>query len=334
MFNKDKYHPQRLNFIKKAITFVGRFKFQKKSVKDIPINNKLSSLIIKHHIGKANLNITCSACGISAVDEYVEAKSHTNDSRGIFGSCNKCGSFRVIDKVDYNEVYASRDSTNYPDNSRILAVLKKWYLRKDAMQLLSSINSKKLRLLDYGCGGGEFANVIYELGFNSIYACDVLSSRPLTLSKGIEYFSVDAIPKNTAFDIIIMRHVLEHIEYPEKALLEIHSNLSDSGKVIIEVPNANSIFRKLLGFRWPGYFFPYHVHVFSLEGLKILGCKCNFLVKSIKLKSCPTLGVYFMQLGFNRSVSRLLSILFYPFQSLVGFLFRRPESLVVVFNKK
>ncbi len=47
------------------------------------------------------------------------------------------------------------------------------------------------------------------------------------------------------FDIILASHVLEHVDDPEKILKMIATWLTDAGKIIIVVPNKNSLHRQL-----------------------------------------------------------------------------------------
>jgi Methyltransferase domain len=77
---------------------------------------------------------------------------------------------------------------------------------------------KDARILDYGAGGGLFANRLMELGFKRIESYDP--------------FSLPVLPSGQ-FDLITCTEVIEHIPSPLTALQEMQSLLSQDGCIII-----------------------------------------------------------------------------------------------------
>ncbi|KXS31015.1 MAG: Methyltransferase type 11 [Candidatus Gallionella acididurans] len=282
-----------------------------------------------------NTNANCGACGAPCSGEQTHANSVVDQSSGTFGTCISCGSLRVLDKIDYNALYSKRDSSNYPSaGNTILVNLKQWYLRRTAKSLVELIASPSAKILDYGCGGGEFSNAIHSLGFTSVYACDMQLDRPQTLSSDVQYSGIVDIANTGLFDIIVMRHVLEHIEYPQPILQRLACQLAPGGQILIEVPNSRSLFRKLLGSRWPGYFYPFHVHVFSEQGLSALANRCGLAVKAVTQCNSPIFGVFLMGLGIKRTYARTLSIFFYPGQCILNQLTNRQEAIRITLQKR
>lgn len=281
------------------------------------------------------ITISCGACGAPCSGEQIHVNSAIDRSSGTFGVCIGCGSLRVLDRIDYKNLYATRCSSNYPGTgNRIFVYLKQWYLRKAARSLVASIAAPTARILDYGCGGGEFANAMHARGLSSVHACDMQAERPQTLSPAIRYSSISDIENTVPFDIIVMRHVLEHLESPQSILEELACQIAPKGQIIIEVPYDRSLFRRLLGRRWPGYFFPFHVHVFSEQGLRVLANRCGFVVNDVSPCNTPILGVFLMGLGFSRTFARTLSMLFYPAQCLLNQLCNRQEAIRVTLQKR
>src|SRR3972149_11171852 len=68
-------------------------------------------------------------------------------------------------------------------------------------------------VLDFGCGGGY---MIEKLKGSSKFGVDINSyARQIATNKGVKVFaSLEAIPENIKFDVIISHHSLEHIPYP------------------------------------------------------------------------------------------------------------------------
>jgi 2-polyprenyl-3-methyl-5-hydroxy-6-metoxy-1,4-benzoquinol methylase len=80
------------------------------------------------------------------------------------------------------------------------------------------------------------------------------------------------------YDVIIMRHVLEHFPHPEEALATIHSLLKPKGLLYVAVPNMGSWHSRFNG--WSGYQ-PYHIHYFNRRSLKWALTKTKFHVAQL-----------------------------------------------------
>jgi SAM-dependent methyltransferase len=142
------------------------------------------------------------------------------------------------------------------------------------------------RVLDYVCRGGSFLEVLRQrYGWHSLYGLD---DRPMLAkeanTKGFYVLNQTIEQANfTArfFDIVVMRHTLEHLYNPNLALKEVHRVLKDDGRLRIEVPHINSLSRKLAGNRWSAYFIPWHLYYFDKSSLARLLDKNGFEVESL-----------------------------------------------------
>lgn len=275
----------------------------------------------------------CAACAAPCAGNEFRARSVLDGTHGTFKRCERCGSLRTAELIDYDRFYQSRASTNFPEvGYPLLIKLKQRYLQQTLRSLLSPVPLQS-RILDYGCGGGELANAICDLGFSDVSACDVQGTPPPTLSAQVPYFTPESIRPGDVFDLILMRHVLEHVEDPVALLTGLSHRLSSSGRIMIEVPSVRSIFRIFLGSRWPGYFFPYHVHVFSAQGLTKLAVRSGLVVRDIVKCNPPILGVYLMELGVRRDIARFLSLLLYPGQLALNRLTGRSEAIRLILQR-
>ncbi|WFB36428.1 class I SAM-dependent methyltransferase [Kiritimatiellota bacterium B12222] len=109
------------------------------------------------------------------------------------------------------------------------------------LQLLEQqlANTQGLRLLDYGCGRGEFFAMAETLGFNA-EGCDpdpvcVQISSDLGPCRLLDDNSLDTHYEKKSFDVISCFHVLEHVDAP----LQLIENLRDlsNGYLLLAVPN-------------------------------------------------------------------------------------------------
>jgi len=136
------------------------------------------------------------------------------------------------------------------------------------------------RLLDVGCGSGEYLAVQRELGWQ--VAGVEMSSAAARFGRerlglpvvegGIEE---SAFPDG-AFDVVRFNHSLEHIHNPLAAARKAYRLLREGGQLRVAVPNGASIGARLLGPLWRGYDPPRHLTVFTHSTLAALVERAGF----------------------------------------------------------
>jgi SAM-dependent methyltransferase len=150
-------------------------------------------------------------------------------------------------------------------------------------------------VLDVGCGGGLFLQMLAERGVKHVAGldfsldaaraawtrakvpavCATLSRAPLPLS---------------SCAMITMFHVLEHLYDPGSYLEAAHKLLKPDGRLIIQVPNAACWQFLLFGERWNGIDVPRHLIDFRLSDVDGLLDACGFEVlrhKHFSLRDNP-----------------------------------------------
>lgn len=105
-----------------------------------------------------------------------------------------------------------------------------------------------------------------------------------------------------------MRHVLEHLLSPTKAVKEVHRILREGGLFVIEVPNAASIGRFILKNRWPSWDLPRHLHHFTLFTLQELLEKNGFkIVRATSIRNKLSATRLFQALPLSSPITKLLA---------------------------
>lgn len=90
-----------------------------------------------------------------------------------------------------------------------------------------------------------------------------------------EEISVEDYLKKPAerFDLIILSHVFEHLVEPEVVLRQLKNRLTPNGRIVLLVPNRNSIARKVGGRNWGWWQVPVHIHHFTENALHALATR-------------------------------------------------------------
>lgn len=93
------------------------------------------------------------------------------------------------------------------------------------------------RLLDVGCGSGEFLAAARAAGFDA--SGTEFSAAARRLMKGGPVYERPAAAPGL-FDVVTMWHVLEHTPSPRAVLGEVREKLKPGGRLVLAVPNVDS----------------------------------------------------------------------------------------------
>jgi SAM-dependent methyltransferase len=146
----------------------------------------------------------------------------------------------------------------------------------------------KGRLLDVGCGNGEYAAWIRDnmpgweaegTEVNEHAAEQARRSFQLTVHTG-HLNELHLAPSQ--FDMISFWHSLEHVFSPAAAVREAHRLLRPDGALAIEVPNIDSWEARRAGVSWYHLAVPVHLYHFSPTTLSRLVEQNGFQVLSLK----------------------------------------------------
>jgi 2-polyprenyl-3-methyl-5-hydroxy-6-metoxy-1,4-benzoquinol methylase len=202
---------------------------------------------------------------------------------------------------EYFQDLEQAEAIEFPRNARILDLIQ--------------IYKKSGRLLDVGVGTGLFMDIAQKAGFE-VYGLDVSSyaigevARRLKIDKQ-QRMVISELKKNTFkkdfFDVVNMRHSIEHIKDPAKTLKNVYQILKPGGVVAIATPNSfgphATIFKEL----WPHWSEPFHIQFFSKKSLQKLILKSGFNVLKFKTEELTNYDIFralFKKMGVPISFNR------------------------------
>jgi 2-polyprenyl-3-methyl-5-hydroxy-6-metoxy-1,4-benzoquinol methylase len=113
------------------------------------------------------------------------------------------------------------------------------------------------RLLEIGSGLGHLVGQLE--GTFATSAVDVnhwalIQSKPIAPHTSLQVASAENLPfPNETYGVIIIKHVIEHLPHPEKAISELGRVMTHGGLLILATPNLASLSRSWKGAHWIGY---------------------------------------------------------------------------------
>lgn len=137
------------------------------------------------------------------------------------------------------------------------------------------------RLLDVGCGTGQFVKLISEYGAASVMGID-LSKECIdsATAHGLNCKQDNFLDlHNTEYDVISMWHLIEHLLHPKQFIEHAFLLLQPEGKLIVETPVIGIVSEKFAE-DWR-YFMPVeHINLFT-QGALFQTCKnAGFSIRS------------------------------------------------------
>ena len=168
---------------------------------------------------------------------------------------------------------------------------------QNVLSIVASNVPSKSKVVEVGCGKGAFFSLLSQLNFESLLGFDKTyqGDDPRIF---LGYLDAQDTPLDA--DVLIMRHVLEHISNPISFLRDLVTINGRDCDLIIEVPSTDWIIRN--GSFWD---FTYeHVNYFTFSSLKNLFSDCQIWEVFD--------GQYCLLIANSKSISHLENSEFFP----------------------
>jgi SAM-dependent methyltransferase len=141
------------------------------------------------------------------------------------------------------------------------------------------------RLLDVGCGTGDFLLAMVERGWRCIgvelqpHAIRQARRQGLWVLPGD---LLDAPLRPDSFDAVTLWDVLEHLPQPRATLERVHALLRPGGLLAVTVPRLDSPEARLFGSYWAGFDVPRHLTVFTRATLERMLHVAGFRIEAFE----------------------------------------------------
>jgi 2-polyprenyl-3-methyl-5-hydroxy-6-metoxy-1,4-benzoquinol methylase len=182
-------------------------------------------------------NKNCIICNKKKFTLTFPFNTYFNDKIFYYKKCLNCNFVKIDpypNKKDLEKLYENK---SYHDKFYSNLETSEYKL---SAEYLNYFVKKKIKLLDFGCGNGNFIRKIQnkhecygvEYDLNTIKKC----RKTLKKARFLENKTVEKKKFNNFFDVIHLGDVLEHVPNPDNLLNKLHKNLKKKGLLYIEGP--------------------------------------------------------------------------------------------------
>jgi len=148
------------------------------------------------------------------------------------------------------------------------------------------------KLLEVGCSNGGFLLKCQKRGMKVTGVEPESKAARTAANRGLDIIPLPIEQayhrlKDQRFDVIFMSHVFEHIQQPRKVLRLLKRLLTDSGKIIMLIPNIDSVIYKFFKDNWMLLDIPRHFFHYSPKNINYLIQNSGLHIEKVRFVSGP-----------------------------------------------
>ena len=224
------------------------------------------------------MKTTCSLCKSTKTKEHLRGEDYSFSKKSFYVyRCFECGvSFTLpeLNEKDLSNYYVKTNYQSFKSSFSsffdIIYNSVRYFNSHQKYEVLKDVT--KGDLLDYGSGSGFFAKYLRKKNFV------VYEYEPINTGSNKWMIEKEKLKtKKKCFSVVMLWHVLEHVNDPIKELKFIKTLLKKGSYIVVAMPNINSYDSIYYGKHWAGYDLPrhrFHFNPLTFSGLcKRLGLK-------------------------------------------------------------
>jgi SAM-dependent methyltransferase len=246
--------------------------------------------------------VACLLCGADDKRLIVSGRDRDfpqNPQLYTIYACNRCGLVYLTPRPDTSEelaeIYPFEYDSYMKESQRFLIALRRLAWRPELREIIR-LTGADSPILEVGCATGEFLAGLRCGGRRNVQGLE-FSPRAAEVAQrrhGLPVRSgdlLDAHFPDAAFDLVVMRHVLEHVPDPYTMLSEIRRILRPAGRCIFTIPNIDSHTARLFGPDWYGHQIPRHFYAFPHRPLTLLLRRAGLDPESVTYIAAPNVWI-------------------------------------------
>ena len=254
------------------------------------------------------MTATCRICGSTDLAEPIRLRESMFGTGETFPyqQCNDCECLQIVERPGSMEQYypstyysygiAPRSIRNwirsllaYYGPARLFAG-RDWWENPDRKSLRGANIARSSRILDLGCGSGNFTASLRDIGLRNVTGADPFIPRDMVHPNGVRILRKEASEIEGEFDLVMMQASLEHVWDQHGIIHEIARLLAPGGRCMVNIPTLDSWAWDNYGGNWVHLDPPRHFYIYSRSGITRLLASAGLVVTSI-VDSASAFGI-------------------------------------------
>ena len=149
--------------------------------------------------------------------------------------------------------------------------------------------SEAPRVLDFGCGYGEFLSMCTMYGFDAV-GVDRSSAKRDNGSFARVFPEIEDVAEMAPFHALTLFEVLEHLDDPYNVMLRLRDLLTSGGVLVLETPDCSGVNNIETRYDYSKIHPLDHINAFTPETLKDFATRLGFvhIAKPVSIVTCDT----------------------------------------------
>ncbi len=183
------------------------------------------------------LGCVCPLC------DCAEAHLVRRESDGTLVQCNDCAFLYVSARPTDDDLTLLYDDEYFASEDLSTCLEFRRPVFRQCLTVLDELCADRGRLLDIGCGTGEFLEDARKCGWQAEGLESSRSAAEYARDKKnlpVHHATLQTAPfPLQSFDIVTLLDVLEHLRRPREEMLRVNGLLKKEGIVVVRLPNTN-----------------------------------------------------------------------------------------------
>lgn len=223
----------------------------------------------------------CSSCGCLQIDKIPEniADYYPID----YLSFKKPIFFKKI--IWFKTFFKKKVAMYYAGKFNISGFVLSFFFENQFPWIKSGIVNFKSKILDVGCGTGKLLLTMQRFGYENLIGIDPYNQENIYYDNNLTIYKKDLFDLYEKFDLIMLNHSFEHMDFPEKVLNKLSTLINDNGCTLIRIPLYGTYAWRKYKTNWVQLDAPRHFYLHTVKSMSILAQRCNLKIDEVKFES-------------------------------------------------